>query len=55
MSQGVVVLVGNWQRGSCPMGVIVLWGSCLQDSCPRGSCPRTQPLMRVEEIDPSRI
>ena len=27
MSRGVVVLVGNWPRGSYPMGVIVLWGS----------------------------
>ena len=45
MSPGVVVLVGNWQRGSCPMGVIVLRGSCPQGSCPRGSCPRTvQPV-----------
>ena len=34
MSLGVVVLVGNWQSGSCPTGVIVLQGSC-----PRGSCP----------------
>ena len=45
MSLGVVVLVGNWQRGSFPTGVIVLqgscpWGSCPQGSCPRGSCPR---------------
>ena len=23
MSPGIVVLVGNWQRGSCPMGVFV--------------------------------
>ena len=48
--KGVVALVGNWQRGCCPMGVIVLrgscpWGSCprgscLQGSCPMGSCPR---------------
>ena len=38
MSPGVVVLVGNWQRGSCPMGVIVLWGSCPWGSCPQGSC-----------------
>ena len=22
MSQGVVVLRGNWQRGSCPMGIV---------------------------------
>ena len=28
MSKGVVVLGGNWQRGICPMGVIVLLGSC---------------------------
>ena len=43
--EGVVVVVGNWQRGNCPTGVIVLWGSCpwgscLQGSCPQGSCPR---------------
>ena len=36
MSKGVVVLVGNWPRGSCLIGLIVLQGSC-----PRGSCPRT--------------
>ena len=51
MSQGVVALGGNWQRGSCPTGLIVLqgscpWGNCTQGSCPRGSfpsgrCPRT--------------
>ena len=40
MSPGVVVLVGNWQRGSCPMGVIVLQGNCPQGSCPQGSCPQ---------------
>ena len=40
MSLGVVVLVGNWHRGSCPMHVIVLQGSCPQGSCPRDSCPR---------------
>ena len=40
MSQGVVVLVGNWQRDSCPMGTIVLQGSCPRGSCPQGSCPR---------------
>ena len=40
MSPGVVVLVGNWQRGNCPMGVIVLRCSCPQGSCPQGSCPR---------------
>ena len=28
MSQGIVVLVGNWQRGSCPTGLTVLQGSC---------------------------
>ena len=38
MSQEVVVLVGNWQRGSCPTGVIVLWGSCPWGSCLQGSC-----------------
>ena len=26
--------------GSCPIGVIVLRGSCPQGSCPQGSCPR---------------
>ena len=26
--------------GSCPMGVIVLWGSWPRGSCPQGSCPR---------------
>ena len=31
---------GNWQKGSCPTGVIVLQGSCPQGSCPQGSCPR---------------
>ena len=43
---GVVVLIGNWQRGSCLSGVILLWGSCPQGSChtgscSRGSCPKT--------------
>ena len=28
MSLGLVVPVGNWQRGSCPTGVIVLQVSC---------------------------
>ena len=28
MSQGVVVLGGIWQRGCCPMEIIVQWGSC---------------------------
>ena len=44
---GVVVLWGNCptNRGSCPIGVIVLQvnypcGSCPQGSCPRGSCSR---------------
>ena len=32
MSHGAVVLRGNWQRGSCPIGVMVL-----VISCPRGS------------------
>ena len=51
MARGVnydrtIVLGGNWQRVSCPMGVMVLqgscpWGNCPQGSCPRGSCPRT--------------
>ena len=46
-----VVLGGNWQWGSCPMGIIVLQGTCprgncpqgsfSRGSCPRGSCPRT--------------
>ena len=36
----IFVLVGYWQRGSCPTGVIVLWGSCPQGSCPQGSCPQ---------------
>ena len=40
MSLGVGVLMGNWQRGNCFMGVIVLQGSCPQGSCPKGSCPR---------------
>ena len=40
MSRGVVVLGGNWQSGSCPMGVIVLQGSCPRDNCRQGSCPR---------------
>ena len=40
MSQMVVDLVDNWQRGSCPTGVIVLWGSCPRGSCPQGSCLR---------------
>ena len=40
MSKGVVVLLGNWHRGSCPTGVMVLRGSCPQGSCPQGSCPR---------------
>ena len=31
---------GNWQRGSCPTGVMVLRGNCPKGSCPRGSCPR---------------
>ena len=31
---------GNWQRGSCPTGVMVLWGNCPQGSCPQGSCPQ---------------
>ena len=26
LTPGVIVLVGNWQRGSCPMGVIVKQG-----------------------------
>ena len=41
MSLRVVVLVGNWQRESCPMEIIVLQGSCPWGSCPRGSCRRT--------------
>ena len=40
MSLWVVVLVGNWQRGSFPTGVKVLQGSCPQCSCPQGSCAR---------------
>ena len=40
MSLGVVVPGGNWQRGSCPTGVIVLQGSCPRGNCPKGSCPR---------------
>ena len=28
MFLGVVVLGGNWQRGSCPTGVSVLQGKC---------------------------
>ena len=40
MSLGVVFLVGNCQRGSCPIWVIVLGGSCLRGSCLRGSCLR---------------
>ena len=31
---------GNRPRFGCPMGVIVLRGSCPQGSYPRGSCPR---------------
>ena len=38
MSQLVVVLIGNWERGSCPMGVIVLQGNCPQLNCPKCSC-----------------
>ena len=41
MSLRVVFLAGNWQRGSCPMEIVVLQGSCPRGSCPRGSCPRT--------------
>ena len=26
--KGVVVVVGNWQRSSCPIQAIVLHGSC---------------------------
>ena len=49
------VLGGNWQKGSCPRGVIVLWGrcprasypkymySCPSGNCLRDSCPRTAP------------
>ena len=38
-------MVGNWQRGSCPIVAIVLQGICSRGSCfqcsfPRGSCPR---------------
>ena len=33
MSLGVVVLEVNWQRDSCPTGVIVLQGGCPQGSC----------------------
>ena len=40
MSLGVVVLGDNWQRGSCPTGVMVLGGNCPRGSCPQGSCPR---------------
>ena len=40
MSLGVVVLVGNWQRCSCPTGVIVIQGSCPWGNCPQGSCSR---------------
>ena len=45
MSLGLVVPLGNWQRGGFPTGVIVLqvscpWGSCPQGSYPRGSCPQ---------------
>ena len=40
MFLGVVVLGGNWQRGSCPTGVSVLQGSCSRGNCPQGSCPR---------------
>ena len=39
---GVVVPRGNCptNEGSCPIGVIVLRGSCPQGGCPWGSCPR---------------
>ena len=40
MSLGVIVLGGNWQRGSYPTGVIVVQGSCPLSSCPQGSFPR---------------
>ena len=40
MSLGLVVLVGNWQRGSCPMGLIVLQSNCPRHSCFQGSSPR---------------
>ena len=46
--------------GSCPMGVIVPWGSCPQgschqDSCPRGSnCPRTCKNASVVMDNPRR-
>ena len=40
MFLGVVVLVGNWQRGNCPTGAIILQGSCPEGCCPQGSCPR---------------
>ena len=46
MFQGMVVLVGNWQMGSCPKGLIVLGVVAPmvvvpKDSCPRGSCNET--------------
>ena len=39
---GVVVPRGTCptNEGSCPIGVIVLWGNCPLGSCPQGSCPR---------------
>ena len=40
MSLGVVVIWSDWQKGSCPTGVIVLRGNCPKGSCPKGSCPR---------------
>ena len=44
MSLGVVVLGGNWQRGSCPMGIIVLHGSCPWVVVPRVAVPRVAVL-----------
>ena len=67
VAPGVIVLGGgNWQRGSCSAGVIVLWsscpqgscpqGSCPRDSCPRGSCPRTQVfILEVQDLRPKDL
>ena len=36
----IVVLMGNWQRGSYPTRVFFQWGSCPRGSNPQGSCLR---------------
>ena len=37
---------GNRPGGNCPMGVMVLQGSCPEGNCPRGSIPMGVMVLR---------